>query len=282
MPISNADNPSERFPKELTRRLLPASGDGNQAQKVSTAVNLDQGNGGMPHPPPPPASGPPNITPGSSFSERERPSHLSNSFTSAIEDDDIRSATVLPIERERKPYTAREGGGKVHEETRGMPAGIKVENNGRPTRANSTATHSQSNYHPTNRPIDISNSVPRSHRLSMNGPPSSMRYGSSPATHGQTPYTRSEGTNIGDIPPAYYASNMVDHEDLPAPRDPRRTFRRQNTEDETRNGGASRGIPVPGYNNGTSGSYDPRTYAPQQDGYSNFSSHTQPHHLSRY
>ena len=287
MPISNADNPSERFPKELTRRLFPAAGDTSQAQRLTAAVSLDPGvhlNHSNPLPPPP-SSQPANSTavPAPKFAERERNPYSNSSFSSAVDDEDLRTGPV-PIERERKPYAAREGGGKIYEDSRGASSGKRSESGTRPMRAN-TATAAGSVPFPqgqTTRPIDMSNPAPRSHRMSVNGPPTG-RYMNSPGQSMSNTYTRSEGNNISDIPSSYYATNMGDYDE--PPRDSRRSFRRQNTDEDMARGFGvqQRGGLGPGYEypNGSGSGYGQRGY-PGTDGYGSFPGHVPPPHAPRY
>ncbi|PSK40075.1 60S ribosomal protein L23 [Elsinoe australis] len=288
MPISNADAPSERFPKQLTRRLFPASGDTQQQQRLTAALSSEPGiklNHSNPLPPPPPTQPPMSSSQHSSFSERERaPYSASAAFSSVIEDDDLRAtSTSIPIERERKPYIAREGSGRTFEDPAGMPQSIppsmKAESGPRPIRANS-AVPVQPPFAQPSRPTDIPNSVPRSHRMSMNGA-TSLRYGASPAhsTMHNNPYTRSEGTNVNDIPASYYASNIRDYDDEPQRRDPRRAFRRQNTEDEMSRGFGVRSIPVPGYDHPSGYSHRPHA---NSEAYGSFPGHPPPQHIPRY
>ncbi|KAF2154336.1 hypothetical protein K461DRAFT_292993 [Myriangium duriaei CBS 260.36] len=291
MPISNADSPSERFPKELTRRLFPATGDTTQGQRLTAAVSLDPSihlNHTNPLPPPP-TSQPTNsnAAPASVFTERER-NPYSNSFSSAIDDEDLRSGPIpMPIERERKPYVAREGGGKVYEDGRGVSNAPRSESGTRSMRSNTTTSGASAPFpqHQATRPIDMTNSAPRSHRMSVNGPPTG-RYMNSPGQSFQNTYTRSEGNNVSDIPSAYYASNMGDHDD--PPRESRRSFRRQNTEDEMargfsapQRGGPGPGPPGPGYDYPNGNGYGPRGY-PGADLYGSFPGQGPPPHAPRY
>lgn len=137
MPISNADDTKERFPKELSRRLFPKHSDTTTRILVDDSIYADgvltrlrdyardeayedtnHREETMPTPSastfPLSASKPPcQPHPAASPSvqvqlDRER------SFTSseAITDD---TPTSISIERERKPYRAQPGGGKVYE-----------------------------------------------------------------------------------------------------------------------------------------------------------------------
>lgn len=231
MPISNADHPTERFPKELSRRLFPAAASTQHQQRLTAAVSSDPViplNHSNPLPPPPPGGPPANA---SSIKERERKPYSSSALTSAIEDDDLHIPSSIPIERERKPYIAKEGSGKIYEDTRPGPSLGRTESNARRPRADTNGQSQSSTHHSASRPIDMSgsNSTARLHRPSMNSPQPNVRYGTSPSSHPITSsYTRSEGAGINDIPMGFYASNMAD-DDLPPPR---RTARRQNTDDE--------------------------------------------------
>ncbi|KAF4550133.1 Hypothetical protein D9617_18g033240 [Elsinoe fawcettii] len=276
MPISNADSPSERFPKQLTRRLFPISGDSSAQQRLTAALSVDNNvklNHSNPLPPPPPTQPPMSSSQHSSFSERERaPYSASAGFSSVIDDDDLRATSgPIPIERERKPYVAREGMGRMYEEGQGMPSSMKSESGPRPIRAQSTLPV-QPPFSQPSRPTDIPNSAPRSHRMSMNGA-TGLRYGASPAHNLHNPYTRSEGTNVNQIPAEYYASNIRDYDDEPQRRDSRRTFRRQNTEEEMGRGYNPRGVPVPGYEHPSG--YTQRPHA-NSDVYGSYPGHPPP------
>ncbi|KAN0071221.1 hypothetical protein V8E54_010652 [Elaphomyces granulatus] len=122
MPISNPDDKKERFPKELPRRLFPISPDLTLRQRLQefirkhcdvdpppVPVEETQSNPHRRNPPVERATG--NMaaeSKGSSMGERE---HQPHSTPSSMLVDDVR-----PIERERKPYRAQPGGGKVYED----------------------------------------------------------------------------------------------------------------------------------------------------------------------
>jgi len=148
-PVSNADDRKDRWPKELSRRLLPRSGSEHERRllhdalrkvgiRVSTssyplppphpgaAVAAATGNysssapsGFMP--PPPPSSAPPAHHQSSSRSHRRNfagPSASGREYQDTTLDNssDESSVPSVPIERERKPYVAKEGIGKVYGE----------------------------------------------------------------------------------------------------------------------------------------------------------------------
>lgn len=117
MPISNADDRKERFPKELSRRLLPKR-DNDQVRQLLGAVLQADGQIKIPKhtffPPPPPQAQP------SSYGERERAPYSAqipkeSSQPGSFEDKDSKPFAI-PIERERKPYTAKEGQGKTYKD----------------------------------------------------------------------------------------------------------------------------------------------------------------------
>ncbi|KAF2858119.1 hypothetical protein K470DRAFT_221932, partial [Piedraia hortae CBS 480.64] len=87
MPISNADNRSDRFPKELPRRLLPAQRDLRSLQRLVASLDHEPlvSFMGISMPPPP------------ALNERERAPYSSNAQ---------REEASVPSERERKPYSS--------------------------------------------------------------------------------------------------------------------------------------------------------------------------------
>lgn len=188
MPISNADNPKERFPKQLSRRLFPMQAstserehledsiladhniqllprgmghsshkdvppttrdglpqrdgpalqrEGLQPQSASQPPSAPPGNAQVPAPPPPP----PHLHPSSV--ERERQHYSPSSSEAAVEDGPPPAA---PIERERKPYYAQPGGGKVFEND--CPRGVKPESAGVPPRTNTQSQGPRPSFDP--------------------------------------------------------------------------------------------------------------------------------------
>ncbi|EGP88396.1 unnamed protein product [Zymoseptoria tritici ST99CH_1A5] len=211
MPISNADDKSERFPKELPRRLLPRQPNVQAEQRLISSLNhepvhvpLQRGAFAMPPPPPvPPLQ--------SLFVERERnPYSQASQQSNAFDDEDI-SPPAVPIERERKPYFGKEGMGKKYEAgderdsrdyNRPATSQYRPEASGsRSSRANNPASSAL--------PTEYS-SIPsstRSHRMSIGahsgaGGKSSRR---SPPRGG---FARSDPIDVGAIPPSQYASNL--------------------------------------------------------------------------
>ncbi|KAH0368208.1 hypothetical protein KCU65_g4114, partial [Aureobasidium melanogenum] len=238
MPISNADNPKERFPKELSRRLIPKEDDITQQQRLHAAMSSDRNiqlrsSNPIPPPPPPVSTQPQqqsaSYSSSTSFAERERAPYSNN--PSALDDDDLR-VIPGPIERERQPYTAKEGSGKVYDDDRRNT--VRTETINRTSRANSAAPEPQFSQ---SRPTDIPTGQ-RRHRLSATGQRPDL---GSPPPLGYPPnsYTRSEGTNISEVPPAQYSSNM--HAD---DRDRTRYTRR---DDESREAKRASWYPSRGY-----------------------------------
>jgi hypothetical protein len=205
MPISNADDCKERFPKELPRRLFPRQ-DNLQAQQRCAAVLSAEGVGPLrraPTFPPPPPLGqggapPPNL-------ERERsPYGKHNRKESRVidTDDEDNEPLSVPIERERKPYSAAPGGGKVHEDdmSRSMQSDTSLPD--RRNRAQSTA--SQSQWMP---PPNASN-PPQHHSRT-----SSTATGRRPRSPSFSNYGTRSDPNVRDMPGSYYSSNTYDSED---------------------------------------------------------------------
>jgi hypothetical protein len=148
-PVSNADERKERWPKELSRRLLPRSGSETERRLLLDALRkvgvtlpascyppppTQAGYGPNSGPynysssapsgfvPPPPASAPPAHNLGSqSRSHRSNypgPSGSNRDLqdNNPEQSSDESSAPSVTLERERKPYVAKEGTGKVYEE----------------------------------------------------------------------------------------------------------------------------------------------------------------------
>jgi len=295
MPISNADDPKERFPKELSRRLFPRNEDTQQQQRLVAAIATDpaiQLNNAKPMPPPP-STQPPQMSNSSSFAERERNPYATSFSSSAVDDDDLNGTTPRAFERERKPYTAKEGKGKTYENAsngvRADNSSSSSNNNPRPTRANSTNPAPGQSFSQSSRPTDIPGPS-RNHRMSMGAGGLGARYGTSPAPMPNA-YTRSEGNGIADIPAYQYASNMHGNNNNSSnnngdahdePRNPRRYQQRRQTTDEDIARGF--GIPQSSRSNGgagfdqypAAGSYGSSRGPGGTDGYGSFPSYMPP------
>ncbi|KAH7116829.1 hypothetical protein B0J11DRAFT_102033 [Dendryphion nanum] len=211
MPISNSEDCKERFPKELPRRLFPNQ-ENLQAQQRCAAALSAEGVGPLRRaptfpPPPPMARGSqgsgtqPNL-------ERERSPYATKSRPDRQDsrvfdsEDETNETLAMPIERERKPYSAAPGGGKVHSDDMGRSMHSDASSQDYRRRAQSTASQGQW-VPPSNtphsqqpHPRNISNANGRRARS-----PSFSNYG-----------TRSD-PNVRDIPGSYYNSNVYDSEE---------------------------------------------------------------------
>jgi hypothetical protein len=143
MPINNPDDKKERFPKEIPRRLFPEIGDlqiredledrlmlhcgvdmliitdeeraqaaRSKRTSTSSAPSMERTHSyerGRPRPAMP--------VPNSAQKPRPRPV----SMVTDDEDEDEHIPSV-PIERERKPYSAHAGGGKLYDDSKSKPS----------------------------------------------------------------------------------------------------------------------------------------------------------------
>ena len=219
MPISNADNKTERFPKTLSRRLLPNFANIQAEQRLVSSLDHEhsvfstlRGTSQMP---PPPSQPPPNQ--GNSERDPKRSSRSSQQ-SNAVDDDDLVSPPSMPIERERKPYFAKEGTGKQYHDGRPNPTPYRPAeglqgNSSRVSRANS-GVPPQAMYASSSGPSEPVNIPPRqSHRLSTSQVPSAANGGysrsgrrSSPPM--RNPFARSEPDFVGSIPNSQYGTNL--------------------------------------------------------------------------
>ncbi|KAI9760259.1 MAG: hypothetical protein M4579_001773 [Chaenotheca gracillima] len=169
MPISNADDSSERFPKEVSRHLFPTEEDWKMRSKLDKAFTIDKPQ--MPEvvkpevvkpdlsrpapktepirpiPKPDPVRSEPPMSPAPSLSssysnlERERKPYSNTPSESAIDDLPGPPSGPLPgpppgppptkLERERQPYRVQPGGARVYDNDKKMPSNLE--------RANSTS-----------------------------------------------------------------------------------------------------------------------------------------------
>ncbi|KAJ5923727.1 hypothetical protein N7454_008972 [Penicillium verhagenii] len=135
MPINNPDDKKERFPKEIPRRLFPEVADLKIRETVELhimkhcGVDLpaitDEERAKASRPKTSPLSSGRRSGLNSSRTssaersrsyERGRPPPAASSSTAVLDDEDETIAPA-PIERERKPYSANPGGGKVYDES---------------------------------------------------------------------------------------------------------------------------------------------------------------------
>lgn len=211
MPISNADIKSERFPKELSRRLLPSLANPLAEQRIIASMAHEaqllqlKNSTTMPPPPPPPSA------PTSSFQERERKPYSHTSFSNAVDDDDLAMPSI-PIERERKPYFAKEGTGKQYEgesDPRPDSNPYATQIPPRPVRQNSGPMPSSS----ANGTPSDPRSIPQQSRPRIStGPGTPFQPGSYSRGRRSPPpmnaFARSEPIGVGDIPASQYVSNL--------------------------------------------------------------------------
>ncbi|EME89003.1 uncharacterized protein MYCFIDRAFT_76380 [Pseudocercospora fijiensis CIRAD86] len=251
MPISNADDSKERFPKQLSRRLLPRQPVVQAEQRLISSLHhepdlvpLERVERAMPPPPPsaPPqtTSAPPSaVPPQTAFPERERkPYSHTTQQSNAVDDDDLTSPPAIPIERERKPYFAKEGTGKQYEpeinaererdrdrerererererdrerdRASREPSRPNQAPPGRPLRMNSgSGAVPQGSYNDGTGP-DMPSSGRNAHRMSQ-PPPVNPSYSTPKASRRRSPTAsgyRSAPMDINQIPASEYASNL--------------------------------------------------------------------------
>ena len=203
MPISNADDRKERFPKEIPRRMFPQV-ENLQAQQRCAAALSSEGVGPLrkapTFPPPPPKSQTSNAMPNL---ERERSPYVSQPEQKVFESEDELEPSSVPIERQRKPYAATPGGGKLYEDNlhRSATADASVQEQRR--RRQSTAAQGPWAPPPTDGYYD-------QNTQSRTGGQASSRRTRSPSfsNHG----TKSDPT-VRDIPSSYYASNLHNYDE---------------------------------------------------------------------
>ena len=245
MPISNAEDRKERFPKQLSRRLFPKQPNRQIRDMFEDAVLADpaielprhgrtsfaapsgpapnsnappppptQGDPQMPPPPPPPQSHQPSYLSAGSF-ERERKPYSAPASDSAVEDSAPSMSQSHPphpaIERDRKPYFVQPGAGKSSYESDDNA----VRNSSKVRRSNTLSSRPP----PTESEVKDRSRARRPRSGSQSGPtpPSYLqpRRIRSPSMNNQSnPYTRSEEV----MPPSSYgnggrASNIHDDSD---------------------------------------------------------------------
>jgi hypothetical protein len=195
MPISNADDPRERFPKELPRRLFPRK-ENIQAQQRCAANLSAEGVGPLRRaptfPPPPPMSQ--SSTPAPNL-ERERSPYGSKSDSVDLGAEEELTSCSVPIERQRKPYVAMPHGGKIHDDSSQTTHADAPPNHQR-KRAQSSAGQSPWVGTPSEEQYS------QHHRT---GSQAHARRTRSPSFSG---YGTHSDPNVRDIPSSYYASNV--------------------------------------------------------------------------
>lgn len=139
MPISNPDEKKERFPKEISRRLFPSTGDRKVCERLDDAIaehakvdlpkrsRHDESPTSTPTvttdttPVPQAHRREPSISVETknlapSALERERAPYSNTPSEAIIDDTNPFPPPSQPIERERKPYSAVPGGGKAFDD----------------------------------------------------------------------------------------------------------------------------------------------------------------------
>lgn len=199
MPISNADNRRERFPKELPRRLFPQTENLHAQQRCAAALSAE-GVGPLrkapTFPPPPPlqaqsSSTKPNI-------ERERSPYASQPESRAfVPEDDMESSSV-PIERQRQPYSTAPGGGKVYDDDAHRATSVNEQRR---------RTHSTAGQSPWTSPTDDAYYQP--HRAHDSSQSNTHR----PRSPSFSSYGTHSDPNVRDIPGGYYSSIIHDSDE---------------------------------------------------------------------
>ncbi|KAJ5513187.1 hypothetical protein N7463_002739 [Penicillium fimorum] len=138
MPINNPDDKKERFPKEIPRRLFPEVGDITIREDIEDRLMVHCGVD-LPYITPEERNQS-TTRPGRSSTTTASPTERAHSYergrprptgstprsaqqpqprpvSTAVTDDEDEPIPSVPIERERKPYSANPGIGKVYEET---------------------------------------------------------------------------------------------------------------------------------------------------------------------
>ncbi|KAJ8106028.1 hypothetical protein OPT61_g9812 [Boeremia exigua] len=212
MPISNADNVKERFPKELPRRMFPKNEDMQSQQRCAASLSAE-GAGPLrkapSFPPPPPkvdasAAGP--------TLERERSPYGGQPDLTSSDVGSEHDTGFFPIERQRKPYSATPNGGKVHDDLHHSMHSDTTSTPSQRRRASSTANSSQW-APPPGDSYDQYQSFSGTRRTKS---PSFSKHG-----------TYSDG-NLNDVPASNYASNLHSVQDDGRRRSKDEEFRRQN------------------------------------------------------
>lgn len=197
MPISNADNVKERFPKELPRRMFPRIENIQSQQRCAASLSAE-GAGPLrkapSFPPPPPKVD--TSTSGPSL-ERERSPYGGQQDEKRSEMEADHDTGFVPIERQRKPYSATPNGGKLYDDlSQSTPADGASATSPR-RRAQSTANQSQ--WAP-----------PPADSYDQHQARSNTRRTRSPSFSGYGTYSDS---NINDVSGSYYSSNIHNFQD---------------------------------------------------------------------
>jgi hypothetical protein len=203
MPISNADDRKERFPKELPRRMFPQA-ENLQAQQRCAAALSAEGVGPLrkapTFPPPPPKSQPAVANPNL---ERDRSPYVSQPESRSFASDDEMEPSSVPIERQRKPYAATPGGGKLYDDDLHRSATADASAQEQRRRRQSTAGQGPWAPPPTDAYYDQGNQA-------RAGAQASTRRARSPSFSN---YGTQSDPTVRDIPSSYYTSNLHSFEE---------------------------------------------------------------------
>jgi hypothetical protein len=239
MPISNADDVKERFPKELPRRMFPRT-ENMQAQQRCAAILSAEGVGPLrkapSFPPPPP---PPKVETSAAGAnlERERSPYGSHPDTRSSDSEGEHESGFVPIERQRKPYSAMPSGGKMYDD---LSQSTHSDTTSTSQRKRAQSIANQSQWAPP--PNDTYQQPLRSN----------VRRTRSPSFSGYGTYSDS---NINDVPASHYSSNLRD-------RDTQDDGRRHGKDDDSRRHNRHRRGTV-----GTDSSYNPQPRPSYDDDY---------------
>ncbi|KAH7561965.1 hypothetical protein BM1_03069 [Bipolaris maydis] len=200
MPISNADDRKERFPKELPRRMFPTAENLHAQQRCAAALS-SEGVGPLRKaptfpPPPPKTQDPPSNGP---KLERERSPYTSKPEVRPMDMEDESMPTSVPIERERKPYSAAPGGGKSYDDMTSSTHSDTTTNDRR-RRAQSNAGQAPWPSPPNDNSYQPPHHARTTSTNTRQRSPSFSNYG-----------TQSD-PNVRDIPNTCYGSNMYEDE----------------------------------------------------------------------
>lgn len=199
MPISNADDSKERFPKELPRRLFPLQ-ENLQAQQRCAAILSAEGLGprrAPTFPPPPPMAQSSGSVPSL---ERERSPYAGqpNNLDERVFESDDEGVEPLskPIERERKPYSAVPGGGKQYEDR--ASGSTQSDSSGPEHRKRAQSTASQGQWVPP------ANAQPSQHHPRTGSGTTGRR----PRSPSFSNYGHRSDPSVRDPPAGYYAGTF--------------------------------------------------------------------------
>lgn len=232
MPISNPDDRKERFPKEIPRRLFPATADIQLREETEEYImkhcgvdlpRITEQERELSRPSTAKRSPEPAISnSGRARSyERGRPppasASASASSSAVIDDEDEEVTPSVSIERERKPYSAHPGGGKQYQGSgpghSRTGTGSSTGSFSTPRPADTTGTTSTSSQHRTAEKLDRDSrysrtgSGPASRRFSRTSRSSSRGMNTRP---GEYRHSESDLHSSRDSAPRYDSISAAD------------------------------------------------------------------------